>query len=99
VLDLTLNYRYQASMYYTFLQNSARDESSAYSFLNARAAYAFGENQQYNLALWGNNLTEEFACSSVIWGPGAAPTSNFSCEVSAFGEAMYGMTFEANFGK
>ena len=99
VLDLTLNYRYQSSMYYTFLQNSARDESSAYSFLNARAAYAFGENQQYNLALWGNNLTEEFACSSVIWGPGAAPTSNFSCEVSAFGEAMYGMTFEANFGK
>lgn len=99
VLDLTLNYRYQSSMYYTFLQNSARDESSAYSFLNARAAYAFGENQQYNLALWGNNLTEEFACSSVIWGPGAAPTSNFSCEVSAFGEAMYGMTFEASFGK
>lgn len=97
-LDLSLNYRYQSSMYYTFLQDSARDESSDYGYLNARAAFAFGSDQQYNVALWGNNLTEEFACSSVIWGPGAAPTSNFSCEVAAYGEAMYGMTFEANFG-
>lgn len=97
-LDLSVNYRYQSSMYYTFVQDNARDESSAYSFVNARAAYAFGQNQQYNLAVWGNNLTEEFACSSVIWGPGAAPGSNFSCEVSAYGEAMFGLTFEANFG-
>jgi len=97
-LDLSANYRYQSSMYYTFVQDNARDESSAYSFLNARAAYAFGRNQEYNVAIWGNNLTDEFACSSVIWGPGAAPAGNFSCEVSAYGEAMYGMTFEANFG-
>ena len=97
-LDLTLNYRYQSSMYYTFLQNSARDESDDYSFLNARAAYSFGQNQQYNVALWGNNLTETYACSSVIWGPGAAPGSNYSCEVSAYGQALYGLTFEASFG-
>jgi iron complex outermembrane receptor protein len=98
-LDLSLNYRYQSSMYYTFVQTNARDESGDYSFINARAAYSFGENQQFNVALWGNNLNEEFACSSVIWGPGAAPGSNYSCEVSAYGEAMYGMTFEANFGQ
>ena len=97
-LDLSLNYRYQSSMFYTFEQPLVRDESSSYSFLNARAAFAFGGNQEYNIAVWGNNLTEEFACSSVIWGPAAAPTSNFSCEVAAFGEALYGMTFEANFG-
>ena len=97
-LALSLNYRYQSSMYYTFLQDSARDESSSYSFLNARAALAFGQNHQYNIAVWGNNLTEEFACSSVIWGPGAAPAGNFSCEVAAYGEALWGVTFEANFG-
>ena len=97
-LALSLNYRYQSSMYYTFLQDSARDESSSYSFLNARAALAFGADRQYNLAVWGNNLTEEFACSSVIWGPGAAPAGNFSCEVAAYGEALWGVTFEANFG-
>ena len=84
-------------MYYTFLQDNPRDESSSYSFLNARASYGFGQNGQFNVALWGNNLTDEFACSSVIWGPGSG-ANNFSCEVSAYGEAMYGMTFEANFG-
>jgi iron complex outermembrane receptor protein len=97
-LDLSLNYRYQSSMFYTFVQTNARDESGDYSFINARAAYAFGEDHKYNVALWGNNLNEEFACSSVIWGPGAPPGRNYSCEVSAYGEAVYGVTFEANFG-
>ena len=97
-LSLMMNYRHQSSMYYTFVQTNARDESSDYNFLNARATYSFGENDEYTLALWGNNLTEEFACSSVIWGPGAAPGGNYSCEVSAYGEALYGLTFEANFG-
>jgi len=85
-------------MYYTFVQTNARDESSDYSFLNARAAYTFGSDRQFMVALWGNNLNEEFACSSVIWGPGAPPGRNYSCEVSAYGEALYGMTFEAKFG-
>jgi iron complex outermembrane receptor protein len=98
-LTFSANYRYQSSMYYTFVQeNAARDESSDYSFLNARVQFAFGENQRFSVAAWGNNLTEEFACSSVIWGPAAPPTSNFSCEVSAYGEALYGVTLEANFG-
>ena len=98
-LTLSANYRYQASMYYTFVQkNAVRDESSDYSFLNARASFAFGADNQYNVAVWGNNLTEEFACSSVIWGPGAPAQGNYSCEVSAYGEALYGVTFEASFG-
>jgi iron complex outermembrane receptor protein len=97
-LTFSANARYQSSMYYTFVQDSPRDESSDYTFLNARVEYAFGADQQYNLAFWGNNLNEEFACSSVIWGPGAAPGGNYSCEVSAYGEALYGATFQANFG-
>jgi iron complex outermembrane receptor protein len=97
-LAISANYRYTSSMFYTFTQTNVRDESTANSFLNARADFAFGQNLQYNVALWGNNLTEEFACSSVIWGPGAPPQGNYSCEVSAYGEALYGVTFEANFG-
>jgi hypothetical protein len=85
-------------MFYTFTQTNIRDESSDYSFLNARVAYTFGSNDQFNVAAWGNNLTEEFACSSVIWGPGAPPQGNYSCEVAAYGEALYGVTFEAGFG-
>ena len=99
-LTFSANYRYQSSMYYTFVQEAAaRDESSDYSFLNARVQFSFGEEQRFSVAAWGNNLTEEFACSSVIWGPGAAPGQNYSCEVSAYGEALYGVTLEANFGR
>ena len=79
------------------MQDPARDESDDYGFLNARITYAFGQNQQYELALWGNNLTEEYACARVIWGPSSA--QNYSCFVSAYGEALYGLTFEVNFGK
>jgi iron complex outermembrane recepter protein len=96
-LALSLNYRYVSSMFYTFDQSNARDESSAYSFLNARASLMFGENQKYNLALWANNLTEEFSCARVIWGPSTG-SNNYSCFVSAYGEVLYGMTFEASFG-
>ncbi len=95
-LTLMMNYRYQSSMYYTFAQDSARDESSDYSFINARASYSFGDQQQYMLAVWGNNLTGEYACSRVIWGPSSA--QNYSCFVSAYGEALYGLTFEVKFG-
>jgi len=98
-LTLLANYRYQSSMYYTFFQKAfPRDESSDYSFLNARVAYAFGENQEYNLAVWGNNLTEELTCNNVIWGPALPPQGNYSCEIGAYGKALYGVTFEANFG-
>jgi iron complex outermembrane receptor protein len=97
-LAISANYRYTSSMFYTFTQTNIRDESSDYSFLNARVAYTFGSNDQFNVAAWGNNLTEEFACSSVIWGPGAPPQGNYSCEVAAYGEALYGVTFEAGFG-
>jgi len=96
-LLLSANYRYVSSMFYTFVQDVARDESSNYSFLNARVAYSFGQDQQYSVALWGNNLTEEFTCSGMIYGPGAA--QNWTCEVGVFGEALYGLTFEANFGR
>lgn len=99
-LTLSANYRHQSSMYYTFVQKGAeRDESSNYNFVNARAEFSFGEEQRFSVAAWGNNLTDEFACSSVIWGPGAAPGQNYSCEVSSYGEALFGFTLEANFGR
>jgi len=98
-LTLALNYRYVSSMYYSFLQEASRprDESSNYSYLNANGTYTFGANQQYSFSLWGNNLTEEFSCSAMIDGPGPG-RNNFSCEVNAMGEPMYGLSFEAKFG-
>ena len=96
-LDLSLNYRYTGSMYYTFVQEAAaRDQSASHGYLDARADYSFGDNQQYTASLWANNLTDEFACSSVIWGPGAAAL-NYSCYASAYGESLYGLTLQMNF--
>lgn len=96
-LDLSLSYRYTSSMYYTFVQDAAvRDESDSHGYLDARAEYTFGDNQQYKASLWGNNLTEEFSCAGVIWGPGAAPL-NYYCNVGSYGEALYGLTLQANF--
>ena len=78
-LAISANYRYTSSMFYTFTQTNTRDESTDNSFLNARAAFAFGQNLQYNVALWGNNLTEEFAdmASSLL------PIGGMSRRVSA----------------
>lgn len=98
-LTLLANYRYQSSLYYTFFQDDfPRDESSSYNFVNARVAFAFGQDLQYNFSVWGNNLTEQLTCNNIIWGPAAPPQSNYSCEVGAYGEALFGMTFQANFG-
>jgi iron complex outermembrane recepter protein len=97
-LALSLNYRYVSELFYNFEQEFAYNKSSDRGYLNARASYAFGDAQQYSVSLWGNNLTEEFACARTVNGPGAAPL-NFSCEASSYGKALYGLTFEASFGE
>lgn len=97
LVDFSLSYRYKGSSYFTFVQEeAARDQSRSLGVLDARVDYTFGDNQQYTASLWGNNLTEEFSCSSVIWGPGAA-AQNFSCYVGEYGEALYGATLKMNF--
>lgn len=95
-LELSVNYRYQSPMYYTFVQNINRDRSSPYKFVDARANLTFGAEEQYTAALWVNNLTEEFTCTGMIYGPGAA-LGNYSCGVGAYGERLFGLTLEANF--
>ena len=96
-LSLSLNYRYVSSMWFSFDQTTAFDETSAYSFLNARADYTFGQDGQYSASLWANNLTEEFTCTGVTPGPGPGQ-NNFGCNVGHYGEALWGVTFQAKFG-
>jgi iron complex outermembrane receptor protein len=98
-LSLMANYRYESEFYFSFVQNEGGyDESNAHGYLNARAGYSFGQDQQYELSLWGNNLTEEFACGGVGYGAGAGGNLNFGCNIKSFGVAQYGLTFEARFG-
>lgn len=38
------------------------DELEGGTFVNARIGYGFGSNEQYQISLWGTNLTEEETC-------------------------------------
>ena len=97
-LSLSLSYRYVSSMFYSFNQTAAREESSSHAYLNARADYTFGQDGQYSASLWANNLTEEFSCVGSINGPGAGQ-NNFACQVGQYGEVLWGVTLEARFGE
>lgn len=97
-LSLMMNYRYESPFYFSFVQNEGYDQSAAHGYLNARAGYSFGQDQQYQISAWGNNLTEEFSCGGVGYGGGAGGNLNFGCNVKEFGEVLYGITFEARFG-
>lgn len=99
-LSLMMKYRYEAPYFYSFVQNAGGyDESTSNGYLDARAGYVFGDDRQYEIALWGNNLTETFACGGVGYGAGAGGNLNFGCNAKSLGEAMYGMTFQAKFGE
>ena len=48
----------------------------AYTLLNASLSYRFGEAQQYNLSLYGKNLSDENFCGGVLVNDGNAILGN-----------------------
>ena len=44
--------------------------TDAYTLLDANISYAFGNNQQYKLAIYGKNLTDEQYCGAVLINDG-----------------------------
>jgi iron complex outermembrane receptor protein len=63
-------------------------------FVNARASLKFGREQQYELALWGENLTGEKTCINI--GREGSLTNSVTCLPNA-GMAFYGASFEVRF--
>ena len=63
-------------------------------FVNARASYSFGEDSRYELAVWGENLTEEKTCYSLAEFGGL--TETHGCLQSP-GIAFYGVSVQINF--
>ncbi|MDE0283986.1 MAG: hypothetical protein OXN26_05480, partial [Gammaproteobacteria bacterium] len=57
--------------------------------LDARGAYAFGPNEQFEIAVWGKNLTGEKYCAGLVSLQGLAEsllcTGNYS-------DPTYGVT-------
>ena len=48
----------------------------AYTLLNANISYRFGQAQQYNLSLYGKNLSDENFCGGILVNDGNAILGN-----------------------
>lgn len=83
------------SFFISAAQDTDRAEKGAHGWLNARISYAFGDELQHSIALWGNNLTEEKSCAYL---PQSLPGRvNWNCQISDTGEQMWGLSFETGF--
>jgi iron complex outermembrane receptor protein len=64
VLGLQTNFRYRDDVTYD-LGNAANLSQKGFWNLNARAIYTFGSEEQYEVNLWGENLTGEEYCNGM----------------------------------
>jgi iron complex outermembrane receptor protein len=88
ILALQANWRYQDDV--TFSLGNARNLSQdGYWNLNARGSYIFGPQQQYEIAIWGENLTDSEYCTTVT---SLAGLSESNLCAPNDGQVMYGIS-------
>lgn len=63
IFSLQTDFRYVDEMAHN-LDNRSQNIEDAFGLINARAAYRFGPEEQYEIALWGKNLNDEEYCVS-----------------------------------
>ena len=71
-------------------------------YLNARATYTFGSDQEYSVSFWGENLTDETYCADIgVQNPvssadggftGIDLTSTIVCQPGNEGKALFGVS-------
>jgi iron complex outermembrane receptor protein len=93
-LSLHADYRYQSSSKVKYSPQVPIDEYTSRSEVNARASYAFGSAKQYELSLYGNNLTAEKYCLEIQDLRGVS--GSFYC-VPNDGEVRVGLQARVNF--
>ena len=80
----------------------------AYTLLGANVSYRFGQEQQYNLSLFGRNLTDEKFCGAVLLNDGNAVLDNVTnpatavhmnalCRVTNASTRTFGLSFGIDF--
>jgi iron complex outermembrane receptor protein len=87
-LSLRADLRYQSESKVKFSPQRPIDEYESRFEINGRATYAYGENNQHELALFGTNLTSEKYCVEIQ--DLRAVSGSFYC-VPNEGEAQYGL--------
>ncbi len=79
-----------------------------YTLFNANLNYQFGNEQQYNFSIYGNNLTDEHFCGGVLINDGDTILGNTTsaggsihmnalCRVSNASTRTYGVSFGVDF--
>jgi iron complex outermembrane receptor protein len=93
-LILQTDARYQSSSKVKYSPQVPIDEYTSRFELNARATYAFGNTRQYELSIYGDNLTSDKYCLEIQDLRGVA--GSFYC-VPNDGEVRYGMQARVTF--
>jgi iron complex outermembrane recepter protein len=93
IAALQTDWRYQDSVTYS-VDNARNLSESSYWQLNARSSFSFGSNEEYEVSVWGKNLTGEEFCNSKTDLAGL--TEAIIC-VPALSEPTYGITASYHF--
>lgn len=92
-LSLQTNWNYKDNVTYSLANEPYLSQESWWN-LDARGAYAFGPNEQFEIAVWGKNLTGEKYCAGLVSLQGLAEsllcTGNYS-------DPTYGVTASYHF--
>lgn len=91
--------RLQTNFNYEDEWNNSLDDSPLVNhestfFVNARAAYIFGSDEQYEVAVFVDNITEEQACRDL--GDNGSLTNSLTCSPNP-GMAFYGISGQIGF--
>ena len=93
VWALQTDFRYRDDVTYD-LANAPNLSQEGFWNLNARVSYTFGSNEQYDVSLWGENLTEEEYCVGMT---SLAGLSEANICLPSLSEATFGLTGTVQF--
>ncbi len=93
-LSFRADARYQSASKVKFSPQQPIDEYDSRFEVNARATYAYGDADQHEISLFGNNLTEEKYCVEIQDLRGVS--GSFYC-VPNDGVAQYGLQAKFRF--
>ncbi len=93
-LALQTNARHQSDVFYSVTNRPQLSEESIW-LVGARGSYRFGPEQQYDLTVWGENLTDEEYCLNTIDLTGQTAEA-YNCMPSD-GVPTYGITATVRF--
>jgi len=93
VLGLQTNFRYRDDVTYD-LANAPNLSQEGFWNVNARVSYDFGSNEQYEISLWGENLTEEEYCIGMT---SLAGLSESNICLPSLSEATFGLSGTVQF--